>query len=1250
MIAGEMPAATVVEVSADQSSDTSQSSTIETVTQQPASEIVIIDSAVSDVQQLLDDLAVSGRQADVFVLDADRDGIDQISEILDARTGVDSVHIVSHAEDGAVKLGNTWLGESNLAGYSGQIASWQTALTTDADILLYGCDLASNDSGQTLIESISVLTGADVAASTDDTGHADYAADWDLEYSTGEIETKVAFSDTLQQNWEGKLANITVTTFDDIIDNGDGLLSLREAILQVNAGSGGDTIVLGAGTYTLTITGASENAATSGDLDLLQDVTITGDGAASTIIDATGLGESVFHVIGAVVDIDNLTITGGSDNQGGGMKVAGTADVTLTNVNVTLNNAGDGGGIHNAGTVTLVDSTISDNTSTNQGGGLFNDATAVATGSTFSGNNAIDGAGIYNSNFGSVQTLTLTNVTLSGNTASGDGGGLANTELADLVNVTITNNSAADGGGIFRGTGTVTTNITNSIIASNTAATGPDVSGNVNSNGFNIVGNDSGSGGFIGSDLLNTDPLLDPTLKNNGGPTQTHAITASSPAYNAGTTIGVPNTDQRGETRDASPDIGAYEFPLATILDQFNTVAFNGNDGTQNWTGNWVELDESDGPTLGKVRVDNNALHIYGNGSNFFEGAHRIADLSGATTATLSFDYNLIKGSSSRFRVQVSTDGVIWSDPTLIYDSSFAGSESGSVTDHDISAYISSTTHVRFWQDEWGDSTDHIYFDNVRIEHEGAQNNAPTLTLLTSPVDGTTEDTEVEVSFTDLTTAGDENDVDGTVDAFVVKSISSGTLKIGATAGSATAWAAGTNDTIDGSNNAYWTPDLDANGTQNAFEVVAKDDGGLESATNVTAQIDVTAQNDPPVASNDGYLTNQDTTLTVGAGTGLLANDSDPDLDPLLVYVTEGPTNGVLGIAPTGLTGETNLTSDPGSDDDPAWSPDGSQVAFSSNRTGASEIYTMDADGSNVTRLTFDGASAAQPSWSPDGTQLVFQTTRDGNEEIYKINSDGTGLTRLTNDLAIDMQAEWSPDGTKIVFRAERDGDREIFVMDADGTNQTQLTYNTSKDNSPSWSPDGSQLVFTTNRDGNTEVYVMNADGSDQTRLTVEASGDREPTFSPDGMRIAFQSDRDGDKEIFVMNADGTNVIQLTDNLVNDSSPSWSPDGTQLLFQTSRDGNAEIYAVDLQFDGSFDYVPNAGYSGTDTFYYVANDGAFDSDVATVAITVDAANTAPTLTTLTGPVAATNEDSEVEVSFADLTAAGDENDVDGTVDA
>ncbi|MCP3912131.1 MAG: hypothetical protein GY713_14375, partial [Actinomycetia bacterium] len=131
------------------------------------------------------------------------------------------------------------------------------------------------------------------------------------------------------------------------------------------------------------------------------------------------------------------------------------------------------------------------------------------------------------------------------------------------------------------------------------------------------------------------------------------------------------------------------------------------------------------------------------------------------------------------------------------------------------------------------------------------QNDPPTLTSFTTVIDTTNEDTEVELTLAELKTQGDEADVDGTVDAFVVQAVSTGTLKIGANAGSASPFAAGSNDTVDASNKAYWTPATNASGTLNAFTVKAKDDDGALSVSPVQTTVDVTVGPELAIAADD---------------------------------------------------------------------------------------------------------------------------------------------------------------------------------------------------------------------------------------------------------------------------------------------------------------------------------------------------------------------------------------------------------------
>ncbi|HYP02747.1 MAG TPA: S8 family serine peptidase [Pyrinomonadaceae bacterium] len=247
------------------------------------------------------------------------------------------------------------------------------------------------------------------------------------------------------------------------------------------------------------------------------------------------------------------------------------------------------------------------------------------------------------------------------------------------------------------------------------------------------------------------------------------------------------------------------------------------------------------------------------------------------------------------------------------------------------------------------------------------------------------------------------------------------------------------------------------------------------------------------------------------------------------------------------------------------WAPDGTRIAFESSREGF-HIYKMNADGSGLTNLSqhpdYPEAENYNPSWSPDGTKLAFDSYRDDATDIYSVNQDGTNQTRLTSSAGYNYTPVWSPDGSKIAFISGRDGNAEIYVMNADGTNQMRLTNTTSNEGTPAWSPDGTRMAFHSQRDGNSEIYVMNADGSGQTRLTNNPASDGGFAWSPDGTKIAFNSDRSGNSDIYRMNADGTGVVNLTANLKDDVSPAWSPDGTKIAFQTLREGDWHIYLMD----------------------------------------------------------------------------------------
>ena len=233
-------------------------------------------------------------------------------------------------------------------------------------------------------------------------------------------------------------------------------------------------------------------------------------------------------------------------------------------------------------------------------------------------------------------------------------------------------------------------------------------------------------------------------------------------------------------------------------------------------------------------------------------------------------------------------------------------------------------------------------------------------------------------------------------------------------------------------------------------------------------------------------------------------------------------------------------------DTDPAWSPDGTKVAFAREDGGDYEIFVMDADGTNVLPLTAVGGFNSEPSWSPDGTKIAFSTDREGaGTDIFVMDADGTNPLNLTDDSADGSHPSWSPDGTKIGFARSVGSTLDIFVMDADGSNAVNVTQSdTRNDTEPSWSPDGSKLVFESSDDlvfEFPEIYVIDADGSNQAPLTDNDADDGEPVWSPDGSTIAFTSNRDEDvDEIYLMNADGSDQVALTsDPTTIDHSPTW---------------------------------------------------------------------------------------------------------------
>lgn len=251
-------------------------------------------------------------------------------------------------------------------------------------------------------------------------------------------------------------------------------------------------------------------------------------------------------------------------------------------------------------------------------------------------------------------------------------------------------------------------------------------------------------------------------------------------------------------------------------------------------------------------------------------------------------------------------------------------------------------------------------------------------------------------------------------------------------------------------------------------------------------------------------------------------------------------------------------------------------IAFSAGPPGAEDIYTVDPDGSELRRVTTDPGADFDPSWSPDGSQIAYRHQSDGSStsEIYLIGADGSSPTNLSHNEGNnpDWGPAWSPDGSTIAWNTHQAGPGSSFVLGLVSPNGNQfhtidpgiwVEY-------PAWSPDGLRIAImsqTPEGSDNYEIAVMNSDGTGAVRLTDVPGPDGWPAWSPDGSLLAFTTVRDdcafsdapdclssGDigpfHTLWIMNADGTRQHQVSRRFVQ--IPAWSPDGGHLVFGTRR--------------------------------------------------------------------------------------------------
>jgi uncharacterized protein YjdB len=236
------------------------------------------------------------------------------------------------------------------------------------------------------------------------------------------------------------------------------------------------------------------------------------------------------------------------------------------------------------------------------------------------------------------------------------------------------------------------------------------------------------------------------------------------------------------------------------------------------------------------------------------------------------------------------------------------------------------------------------------------------------------------------------------------------------------------------------------------------------------------------------------------------------------------------------------------------------EIVVASSRAGAGKYQLYSAERSNLaqfTKLSADTASASDPAFSPDGSRLAFVSLRDGNAEIYVMNADGSGSTRVTNDPLTDGRPSFTPDGQTIVFHSSRTaGKQQIWSVNVDGTGLTQLTRD-SANASPTVSPDGQTIAYVSTRNKDTEIWLMGKDGSNQRQFTrAPQSRESEPRFLRDGTLAYLVERKEGNRTVQqVMRADlaSGNVTAMTGIDLAISSFAVSPSGDLVALVVNTD-------------------------------------------------------------------------------------------------
>jgi len=866
---------------------------------------IFIDSRVNDQNLLVSQFAPGTLYQ---LLDARLDGIEQIATALAGEGGYDSIQIISHGAPGSITLGSSVLDVGTLAAYAGQLTTIGQALTANGDLLLYGCNVAAGDVGQQFVNTLAALTGADVAASDDVTGSAALGGDWVLEVESGVIESVVqpiAGLDRVLGNTAPTfgVGDGAITTVIGTGDDGASSLVLQSdgkilvagytynwitadsdfALVRYNRDGSLDATF---GTNGKVIT--SVNTYDSANRVTLQSdgkILVVGSGSllrynSDGILDTTFSGDGIVSTYNSDLDVAVRALDGKIFVTGGAYFT-----VECYNSNGSLDTTFSGDGIS---TSNIPDYSYSSNTSAHANSiALQDNGKVVLAGDIYfdgSTNTIIWNYDIalvrYNSD-GSLDT-TFSGDGISAHHISGDyGDDYAKTViLQEDGKILVAGsklwryNSNGSLDTTFDTDGLVSINIScNDVLLQNdgkilVVGNSSAILKRYNSNGS--LDTTFGSAGVVNTGIGGgSDYTYNIALQSDG-----KILVSGTAAIGSGNAFVVARYNSDGSL-DTTFD--------SNILN--NTPQYTEN-GAAVVLDSDVQIFDAELAALGKYAGASLTLarHDGANADDHFSGAGIVAGAA-----------------SGAVRVSNTPIGnYTWSNGTLVINFNSYATQTLLNQALQLLAYQNiSDAPPSSVQIDWtfsdGDSTGALNTIGKTVVTITPKNDAPTFIAFTHPVETTAPNQTVEISFADLLAQGNATDADGSVEAFVVKTVSAGTLFIGIDANSATAWDATTNALIDGVCNAYWMPPSNATGDVNAFTVVALDNDSVESTTAVQAQISVSAANHTPTG-------NVTISGTPQQGQTLTATNTLADVDGLGSITYQWKADGTVISGTTGNT------------------------------------------------------------------------------------------------------------------------------------------------------------------------------------------------------------------------------------------------------------------------------------------------------------------------------------------------------------